>query len=130
MAFIKQCFFIDDDADDRELFCEAVEIIDRDIDCRTASTGLEALRYLSETPDFTPECIFIDMNMPLLNGVESLSEIRKNPKLQHTRIYLFSTMASPGLRDEASALGAAGFLEKPSSMQQMNQMLTRILKQE
>ncbi len=130
MAFIKQCFFIDDDADDRELFCEAVGAIHPEIDCRTASTGLEALSYLFDNPDFLPDCIFLDMNMPMLNGVESLGEIRKIPKLQQTRIYLFSTMASSSLREQASAFGATGFLEKPSSMQQMNQMLTRILEQE
>lgn len=130
MPYIKQCFYVDDDADDRELFCDAVATISPEIECRTSSTGLEALSYLHENPDFNPDCIFIDMNMPMLNGVESLEEIRKISRLANTPIYLFSTMASPTFREKAEALGAKDFLEKPSSMQQMNQMLTRILLQE
>lgn len=130
MTFIKQCFFIDDDSDDRELFCETVQNISTEIDCRTASTGIEALGYLSDHPEFTPECIFIDMNMPLLNGVESLNEIRKIGALAHAQIYLFSTVSTPKLRDDALALGAVGFLEKPTSMQQMHEMLLSILKKQ
>src|SRR5690606_26078913 len=69
-------FYIDDDDDDREFFIEAVRHINAEFLCYTAKDGRQALRELREMivmPDF----IFLDVNMPVMNGKQFLLEIKR-----------------------------------------------------
>jgi len=80
MVSPRQCLFIDDDADDQEFFCDAALSIDPHITCKFASNGVEAIEQLLDE-SFLPDFIFIDMNMPKMNGKETLEEIRKMDRL-------------------------------------------------
>ena len=110
----QQCFLIDNDEDDRELFALALAESASHVSCRTAASGAEALETLNN-PQLIPDYIFIDVNMPRMNGLQCLRAIRELPWLQHTRVYMYSTSADPLAQKEALQLGATGFLVKPSS---------------
>ncbi len=127
MALIKQCLFIDDDADDQDFFCETAKSINPDIECLFANTGIEAIAKFNEDFQLTPDCIFIDMNMPMMNGVECLAEIRQMERLSASQVYIYSTASSPKLAQEALDLGANEFLIKPSSVPELRQLLEKIL---
>lgn len=127
MASPRRCLFIDDDADDQEFFCDAAASIDPQIECVFADNGIEAILKLSDNA-FTPDFIFIDMNMPQMNGRETLSEIRKMDRLNKTAVYIYSTAAAPRTTEEILALGATDFLIKPSSVKGLQEMLEKILK--
>ncbi|NUY79480.1 response regulator [Flavobacterium sp. MAH-1] len=127
MASPRRCLFIDDDADDQEFFCDAALSIDPQIECIFADNGIEAMTKLNDSA-FTPDFIFIDMNMPQMNGRETLSEIRKMDRLNMAAVYMYSTAAAPRITEEIMALGATDFLIKPSSVKGLQEMLGKILK--
>lgn len=127
MAFPKHCFFIDDDTDDQDFFCAAALKINPEINCVFAQNGIEAIAKLQDDT-FVPDVIFIDMNMPLMGGRETLEEIRKIERLNQTAIYVYSTGVSPAVSKQMLALGATDFLIKPSNMNDLQQLLQKILK--
>lgn len=122
----KRCYFIDDDEDDHDFFCTATQTIDPAIECQFAKDGIEAIDKLTHT-SLTPDYIFIDMNMPRMDGKQCLMEIRKINRLNSVPVYIYSTSGTPGLIDEILQLGAKEFLIKPTNMHALEQLLRRIL---
>ena len=68
---------IDDDQDDRDFFFEALIEVDRTTDFFAAPNGIEAIKFLKHPDTNPPDLIFLDLNMPLMNGFQCLQEIRK-----------------------------------------------------
>lgn len=84
---------IDDDKDDQALFREAVSDIAPDVECSFADNGIAGLRLLqSDRP--LPDLLFLDVNMPLMDGRETLRLIRKDPRFQSLSIIMYSTSNS------------------------------------
>ena len=127
IANTKTCFFIDDDDDDRDFFCTAMKAIETEMECVFSKNGHEAIEKLTGNPDFTPNFIFMDMNMPLMNGKECLEIITEIERLKHTKVYIYSSSGNPKLVDELLSLGATDFLIKPSTMTDLKQMLKDVL---
>lgn len=121
------CLLIDNDRDDQDIFILALQQVDRNILCKTADGGQQALELLRSEPSYIPSFIFIDMNMPLMNGCQCLSRIRETEQLSGVPIYMYSTSASPDAVAEAKALGATDFLVKPNSFSQLVKLLSVIL---
>src|SRR6266487_683666 len=84
----------DDDADDQQLFKEALNEIDKSIRCLTASSGEEALNKLKTDLKQLPDYIFLDLNMPRMNGLECLVEIKKTNTLKHIPVIIYSTSSA------------------------------------
>ena len=110
------CFLIDDDEDDREIFGLAMAQVDHSIYCTFAADGIEGLSRLASDHSFVPDHIFIDMNMPRMNGLRCLEEIRKLSHLSEVPVYMYSTSSNDRSISETKALGATGFIVKPSSL--------------
>ena len=123
----KVVFIVDDDTDDREFFCEALHEIDEEIQCVCAGNGKEAISMLNDMQTNLPEYILMDMNMPRLNGKQCLSLIKKNERLSHIPVILFSTTRPTEEAEEAKKLGATLFLTKPSSFTELKNYLVLIL---
>ena len=70
-------FLADDDPDDREFFTLALRKIDPTIKCVITKVGCEALDFFKENESFIPDFIFLDFNMPRVNGKECFLELRK-----------------------------------------------------
>ena len=120
-------FFIDDDEDDRDFFCSAVQNINSNINCNFAKDGIEGIAYLKAHQAWVPNGIFIDMNMPKIDGKQCLMEIREIQELKDVPIYIYSTSGSTKLIDELLSLGATEFLIKPVTMSALESMLRRII---
>jgi CheY-like chemotaxis protein len=108
----KTCLLVDDDEDDKEIFCLALQRIDPAIECTTASDGLEALSIL-KNKSYVPGYIFLDLNMPRMNGKECLKEIKKQDHLSDVPVIIFSTSAAERDIEETRRLGASSFITKP-----------------
>jgi CheY-like chemotaxis protein len=70
-------FYANDDKDDRELFGEVVKEIDPTFTVIHAKDGLDAVRILSKPTLKLPDIIFLDINMPMMDGYETLVELGK-----------------------------------------------------
>lgn len=117
--------YVDDDPDDRQFFQEAMLTIDNRFECIMCQDGLDALSFLSEGR--FPDIIFLDINMPLMDGKACLMEIRGNKNTAHIPVIMFTTTNNPEERIICENLGATDFLLKPVSCRNMTELLASIL---
>lgn len=118
---------VDDDAEDREFFKEALTEINPAIRCYAAKDGKDALQQLNQELVIPPDYIFLDINMPLMNGRDCLIEIKKSTRLRHTPVVMYSTTSDTDEIKSYYALGAHDFLIKPSSFKKLVEALTSII---
>jgi len=121
-------FIIDDDIDDQELFMEAVNEVDGSIRCLASSNCDEALDMLKSGTISLPDIIFLDLNMPRLNGKQCLVEIKKEPRLKDIPVIIYSTSSEKRDIEETSRLGAAHFLTKPNKFEELCRTLSDVVK--
>lgn len=115
---------IDDDPDDQEIFLSAVEIVSCTILCTTISSAVVALQKL-ERKDLKPDCIFLDLNMPVMSGQEFLVEIKKREKLKDIPVIIFSTTSHTHTIEATKQLGAHDFITKPDKYDELINLLTK-----
>ncbi len=116
---------MDDDEDDREIFCLAVEACEAPIACVPVRDGLEALTAL-DNKSFTPDYIFLDLNMPIMDGKQCLKAIRNLRHLDNVPVIIFSTSSSEKDKEETRALGANAFITKPPLVSTLAKKLSDI----
>jgi len=120
---------VDDDPDDVMMFCEAIYNVNPSNRCLTAYNGEEGLQSLKDAikePDF----IFLDLNMPRVNGKEFLMKVKKDSRFAHILVIAFSTSKSEKDAEELQQLGAAIFITKPASYDLLKKTISFILKGE
>ncbi|MEJ1241435.1 response regulator [Chryseolinea sp. T2] len=114
---------VDDDADDGILFAEAAREISPDVDCRVVQGGMKLFDLLSSDQRFTPDVIFLDINMPILNGWQVLATLKKDPRYSEIPVVIYSTSNHQGDVNRAYESGAALFLTKPESFDELCEIL-------
>lgn len=109
---------VDDDCDDRLIFEDAIQQVLENCEVITFSDGSEITNYLrdNENRNNLPDIVFMDINMPKVNGIEALKIIRHELRIDDLTIAMYST--STVNRDiEAAFIGGANiYVNKPSSM--------------
>ena len=79
-----------------------------------ATNGVEALRQLRDGKiPRDRRIVLLDLNMPQMNGIEFLRELRKDPELSLTPVVVLTTSNDERDRIEAYNLNVAGYLLKP-----------------
>ena len=122
----KVIFLIDDDIDDQEFFVDAVKEVDPNIVCQLASSceeGLELLNKSSVLPDY----IFLDLNMPKVDGKKCLLELKKNARVKDIPVIIYSTSSLKKDIDETKAMGAVHFLTKPAAFRELCEAIENVL---
>ena len=118
---------VDDDEDDIELFCEALKEVDSNIDCISASSGEDALMKLNKENAILPDYIFLDLNMPRLNGKQCLKKIKSNSTLCDIPVIIYTTSKLKEDIEETMQLGASSFLTKPNQVKELRKAISSIL---
>lgn len=118
---------IDDDPDDQLFFRDALKEIGEPFICETANNGLEALKKLSEM--VTPDLIFLDLNMPLMNGFECLRQLQSHEQYKNIPVIVYSTANDNATIENIKALGAKAFFRKPIDFKYLLEKLKTILSQ-
>ena len=108
----RNLMIVDDDEDDREFFIEVIQNIDDKMVCITAENGQEAIDKLTNGRH-RPDVIFLDLNMPLMNGRQFLMEIKKHAQLAHIPVVILTTSSDLHTKVETKRLGALDFITKP-----------------
>ncbi|MHA4844224.1 response regulator [Flavitalea antarctica] len=123
----KKFFLIDDDPDELDIFSEALSEVDPSCTCIWADSPFRALEMLKA---HTPDIIFLDINMPRMDGFECLREIRKLPNLTNVPVILYSN----GINDEACKkavlLGASGCVRKAADIPKLSSIIRRVMKKQ
>ena len=109
-----QILLADDDEDDTFLFQEALSQILVPTYLIKTQNGSELIKKLMGG-DATPDLIFLDMNMPVKNGLECLAEIRDNQSFASTPVVILSTSIAQNLIYSAFRGGANLYIQKPTS---------------
>jgi CheY-like chemotaxis protein len=118
---------IDDDHDDQLLFRDAICDITSEIVFETADNGIEGLKCLTRF-DQLPDILFLDINMPLMDGRETLQSIRADHGLDNIVIIICSTSNSE-TDLEWAAQSNAQYMVKPNDFPSLIRLLSPILKQ-
>ncbi|HEY0744227.1 MAG TPA: response regulator [Chryseosolibacter sp.] len=113
--------YVDDDEDDRDLFSEVIRTVRPDLEVVLAKDGHDALEKLGILS--TPACVFIDMNMPKMSGLQLLGVLKSDPRLSPIPAVILTTALTPHQRVELIGLGAKDYLIKPSSFEDFKNML-------
>lgn len=115
---------VEDDQDDQHFFLNALEQI-RGFDLfGIAENGKEAIEKLRASP-ILPTMIFMDVNMPLMNGIECLRKIMGDPVMNDIQVIMLSTDTHH--ENLAQAIGAVGFIKKPTTVSALHLELERML---
>lgn len=122
---IQHILLIDDDSDDQVFFTEVVAEIDPDIVCGVADNGLEGFDKLRE--GFLPDIIFLDLNMPFMNGFDFLETFRREPVWADIPVVIFTTSSYQPDKDRADELQARAFLTKPNTVQDLRRALEALI---
>lgn len=122
----KKFLLVDDDLDDTGLFHEALHEIDPDIICYLEHNGKAALDKLNSRSFLLPDIVFIDINMPGMNGWQFLEELKKEPEYRGIPVFMYSTSSYTGDADRAIRLGALCFFTKPSDYNVLKEILRTI----
>jgi CheY-like chemotaxis protein len=122
----KHIVLADDDADDRELFIEAITEIDPSAAIVTVEDGDKLMLEL-KTLKATPDLIFLDVNMPRKSGKECIAEIKRDPRLNQVPIVIYSTTLNKKDIDDAWNKGALCFMRKPDSYTKLKSILGEIV---
>jgi CheY-like chemotaxis protein len=123
----QKVLLIDDDADDRALFCEAIEEIDPKINCNTATDGRKALSKLNNREIELPDIIFLDINMPGITGWECLVKLKEHEAYKNIPVIMYSTSSNDADINKANRLGALCFFSKPSNFKSLKASLEIVI---
>jgi len=122
-------FLIDDDIDDQEIFEMALKEVQPLARCVFAGDGIFALEKLRSDASFLPNIIFIDINMPRMNGIQFLSEIKRSSSFYHIPAFMYSTSAEDSIVKECLKIGASGFIKKDVYVDALQNQLVQVLRQ-
>ena len=128
-AAYKNIILADDDADDRDLFAEAVAFVDPSISVTMMRDGEELMDFLNSQSS-PCDLIFLDLNMPRKNGKECLIELSGHHYHAGTPVIVYTTSLNPLDVEEAFRRGAASFVRKPNSFEELKQLLAVVLSEE
>ncbi len=121
---------VDDDTDDRDLFIEAVKVVDSTIECITARDGQQAIEIL-KNPEFPlPDYIFLDLRMPRYNGRKCLIEIKKDPGLKDIPVIIYTTSKETEESKELQEMGAVHFITKPTNPEEIYYIVSLIMEEQ
>jgi CheY-like chemotaxis protein len=122
----KKVLLIDDDKDDQLFFLDAVQEIDEKVICDLADNGEKGIEQLTKNPP-PPDIIFLDLNMPVMNGFECLTYLQKDAEFKKIPVVVFTTSSNPNDKERAQKLGAKLFVTKPPDFAAFKMILAAAL---
>jgi CheY-like chemotaxis protein len=111
---------VDDDADDRDIIRFSMESMNAQDNICFAENGEQALTILDDDFKLThiPQLIILDLNMPRMNGTETLRNLKQDNRFKDIPVIIYSTSINPMEKEKCIELGAHSFITKPISYQE------------
>lgn len=123
MAF--NILIVDDSLSIRTVIKKIIHLSGFNIEaCYEAKNGREALEVLSH---HWVDVILSDINMPEMNGIEFLQELKKDDLYKQIPVIFVTTEGSKERIEQATQAGAGGFLKKPFLPEELRSVLARVI---
>ena len=109
--------FVDDDEEDHLIMFEYFKDFGNEQRVKFIKNGQEALDYLEEIPNDShlPRLIVLDLNMPILNGTQTLFRLKRDKRFKDIPVKIFSTSENENEKRKCLSLGADEYLVKPTT---------------
>ena len=104
----------DDDFEDRSIMAECFKELGHEEMVRYVEDGSRLLEYMEETTPDTVSLIVLDLNMPRLNGTETLRILKGDDRYRHIPVIIFSTSVNEIEKKNCLQLGARDYVTKPT----------------
>jgi CheY-like chemotaxis protein len=110
----------DDDQEDRFLLQTAFEEIGKSDDIFLVENGLQVFNYLDDAAkqDRIPSLIVLDLNMPVLNGIETLAKLKSDTRYKDIPVIIYTTSVHEVEKEKCLEIGTADFIRKPARFTQ------------
>lgn len=118
-------FLVDDDEDDRFLIHQIFKQLSPQCVLKLIPNGRQLLEALKQTSKL-PTLILLDLNMPLMGGFEALASIRQQSSYDAIPVIILTTSDQAADRQQAIALKADGFMTKPVTIEELNQLVLQL----
>ncbi len=126
MNNIKVIFLVDDDPDDRFFIRQAIQQVGQEVEVIEATSGFELLTLIQQQKKPFSSLILMDINMPKMDGVETVKVMRSDRTLPSIPVIMISTTTNPSYIKNAYDAGASGFISKPSTLQGFRDMANEL----
>ena len=117
----------DDDDDDCFFFSQILASLPVATTLTVVGNGEQLMNELRRQHTTLPDLLFIDLNMPLLNGYECLAAIKSDPQLVQLPVIILSTFIAPPVEEKLYALGAAHCIQKPTDFNQLEAVIGEVI---
>jgi two-component system KDP operon response regulator KdpE len=122
-AFVPLILVVDDDPDIRQLVAELLRL--SGYESETRASGTDALVRLAERP--LPALVLLDVQMPELDGWDTLRAIRQQPGLAELPVVLCTVKATHADTEMGWSLGCDGYIVKPFAIADLVQQVEAVL---
>ena len=112
--------FVDDDEEDHFIMLQYFKEVGKDQHVKFIRNGQEAIDFLEGISDDSvlPRLIVLDLNMPILNGTQTLLQMKRTKRLSRIPVFILSTSENENERRKCLSFGAEEYLVKPSTYQE------------
>jgi len=127
MKNLFRILIVDDDEISNYLTSATLRYVYEDAEIRTVFNGMQAMEYFLKNPERIPEVIFLDINMPIMNGFEFLDWYENSAFKGSTKICMLSTSVSMEDRERAGKYDdVVGYIEKPLKYESINTFIENL----
>jgi len=117
---------VDDDVEDHMIMKEYFEEMNYKDSVKFVINGKEAIEYLESQKQGTlPRLIILDLNMPIMNGTQTLLHIKHDPELKNIPVVIYSTSENETEKRKTLSLGALDYAIKPLDFAEGLKMVTK-----
>jgi CheY-like chemotaxis protein len=120
----KKVFLVEDNRYDQYFFVRALSEIENTILFDIANNGEEALAKLNSSGTM-PDIIISDIHMPVMDGIECLAEIVKNPQTKNIPVVMLSTATEQA--EQVKKIGAKAFIRKAGDCKLLREQLEQLI---
>lgn len=118
---------LDDDIDEQVFFEDALIGLSIPYEFQYFNNSMDLLDYLNSELVQLPDILFLDLNMPKLNGFETLKILRETKKLKNLPVAVYSNSFREKDLLDSLGLGANAYILKPGSHTELKSVLTKVI---
>ncbi len=123
----KSILYADDDLDDKTWVSEAGKLLNYSLDIHFVENGRQVFEYLEKKHKELPRLIVLDLNMPELDGRQTLQKLKSSSEYKNIPTVIVTTSTNKTDKEICDRLGASLYLVKPDSHAGWQQIVKQLV---